>query len=98
MKGNPVNHPHVCADCDTPTYTVIELSGGDLAGERIRVRAKISAGGPIEVDYLEGDGWQATQWLHVGGERDLRAAGHVLAAEACSMNVDEFRCRAKLVA
>lgn len=93
-----MTHPNVCADCDTPTYTVIELSGGDLAGERIRVRAKISAGGLIEVDYLEGDGWQATQWLHTAGEDYLIAMGRALAAEACSMSVDEFRCRAKVVA
>lgn len=93
-----MNHPNVTADCDTPTYTAIELSGGDLDGERIRVRAKLSAGGPIEVNYLEGDGWQATQWLHTDGtESMLIAVGKLLAADACQVPRDSFRCRSQRV-
>lgn len=93
-----MNHPNITAGCETPAYTTLELSGGGLAGERIRVRAKLSAGGPIEVDYLEGDGWQATQWLHSdGSESMLVAVGKLLAADACQVSRDSFRCRSRQV-
>ena len=93
-----MTHPNVTADCDTPTYTVIELSGGDLAGERLRVRAKLSAGGPIEVNYLEGAGWESTQWLHTDGSvRMLEQCGRKLAAEACGPDVASVHCSAKVI-
>lgn len=93
-----MNHPRITAGCDTPAYTTLELSGGDLAGEKLRVRAKLSAGGPIEVNYLGGDGWQATQWLHTDGtESMLVAVGKLLAADACQVSRDSFRCRAQRV-
>lgn len=94
-----MNHSNVCADCDTPTYTVIELAGRDLAGERILVRSKLSTGGAIEVDYCEGDGWESTQHLKTDGTVDyLIAMGKALAAEAVGMPVASFRCHAREVA
>lgn len=94
-----MSHPSISADCDVAPYHAIELFGGDLADEKIRVRSRLADGGPIEVDYLEGDDWQATKWLHTDGTEDfLRRAGEVLAAEACQMPVESFRCQRRRIA
>lgn len=43
--------------------TTIKLFGGDMGREAMLVRCRLTrAEAPVEVDYLDGKGWQPTQY------------------------------------
>ena len=76
--------------------TTIQLSGGDLGGETMKVRCNLSeASAPVQVDYCEGEGWQSTQYQCADARHrnsGLIAIGKTLAAAAVEMPEDEFDC------
>lgn len=76
--------------------TTIKLSDGDLGNETMLVRCNlVEASSPVEVDYCEGSGWQATQYQCAETRHrpsGLAAIGKILAARAVEVPVDEFAC------
>lgn len=84
--------------------TTIKLSGGDMGSETMLVRCNLAeASSPVQVDYQtsEGDGWQGTQYQCADARHrtsGLIAIAKRLAAQACEIPADDFRCDAEEVA
>lgn len=78
--------------------TTITLSEGDLGGETMLVRCKLTeASAPVEVDYQTGEGWQPTPYQCADcrhTDAGLIAIGKHLAAAAVEMPEDKFECAA----
>lgn len=65
--------------------TTLKITSASI-GESIKVRCNLcDASSPVEVNYLEGHGWQGTQWQAANTRHTLRGLadlGHRLMAEA----------------
>lgn len=74
--------------------TTIEITGGDLGSEKIRVRCDLTqASAPVQVDYDNGEGWLPTQYQCADCSHrasGLAEIGMELAAQAVEIPVDEF--------
>lgn len=83
------------------TVTTIELTGGDLGSDKMRVACNLAeASAPVQVDYCEGDGWQSTQYQCADARHTtsgLIAIGKRLAARAVEVDMDKFECDAEEV-
>lgn len=73
-------------------YTTLHLTGGCLGRGEMLVRCELHhASSPVEVDYCEGEGFQATQYqgFDVRGRSGLAAVGRELAASAVGVDPSE---------
>lgn len=73
--------------------TTVQLSGGALGGEILKVRCDLSqASAPVQVDYGTGDGWEGTQYQCADARHrtsELAAIGQILAEKATQTSGDE---------
>lgn len=73
----------------------IKLTGGDLGGEMVKVRANLARPETsVEVDYCEGSGWQGCQYQSAQAQTvdGLIEIGKELAAAAVEVPISQFDC------
>lgn len=79
--------------------TIIEIYGGDMCGEKIRVRCNLTeASAPVQVDWCndDGEGWCPTQYQCADASHrtsGLADIGMELAARAMEIAEDEFAAK-----